>query len=156
MFGLRKKRSKNMNNYMMIDGNKIEISDETADNFRKQFEAPKLRHGDYGCAYSQNWAHINGQTFWTDPDISAKARISELPDSHFLKVTKEIFNFGDLEFTQKALQEDVTEFRTGSGNTAHIDKIGDLIFECRVVAAGNIDDFIMGLRQLQATKRRQK
>jgi len=68
---------------------------------------PKLRHGDYGCVCDQNWAHIHGQTFWTDEKLTVNNRISTLTDSHFIDNSKEILNFaGDL----KASMEDVEKF----------------------------------------------
>lgn len=35
-----------MKNYISLDGDKIEISDETAQNFRKRFAEYRFKHGD--------------------------------------------------------------------------------------------------------------
>jgi hypothetical protein len=68
---------------------------------------PKLRDGDYGICGNQQWAHIHGQTFWTDEKFSnPRNRISELTDSHFIENSPSILNFAD-DLT--ALQEEVTD-----------------------------------------------
>lgn len=86
-------------------------------------QKPKLRHGDYGKCYSQEWMHIYGQTYWMGKEVPAKDRMSSLPDSHFIKKSKQIYNRND---DLAAMQEDVEdgklhEFVTDTdGNTVNL------------------------------------
>ena len=77
-------------------------------------KAPKLRDGDYGSAFRDDWVHLNGQTIWVGSKIPGNQRISQLPDAHFFKYS-EVRNFKDMIADSDKY---VTEFRLDGDNFA--------------------------------------
>ena len=112
-------------------------------------EKPKLRHGDYGHELhsgmprifllhrSEGFIAANGQDAWSGPS----------------EADKNILRLGNILDDLTALREDLTEFEVCS-EPVYWNDDNDLCIDAAYVPEGDIDAFILNLRRMQATRKR--
>ncbi len=147
------RKDKIMKNYICIDGTKIEISCETAENLKKQFvkeEKPELRHGDYGYYHG----------YKSDPVIfvKKKARNDELIIVNTEGVCdfsltdynkKESIILGNIFDDLKQNAEDLKEFEVGYKDKSNDSKVKFVLLKDGIQMKVGHEYFTTALKQFE-------